>query len=242
MSDDIETAEKNDFKELAQIRAREAFPNNPRAAELLVKRTLGYASSSESQELNDYIRRRNFTEETDALWEQAKAGNPNVIKVDMGEGKAIKVEAGDEEKVIFTTGLNGCLGTLIYAEDSEGTRTTVITHYDSLDTTRNLTRIDELLTEHPSISNSPIKQVLFEVPGYKQKDGSVTHTKSTDDMTGQVEAKLQDRLGAVQIRKEPYIVTQEPEARDAGVFVVTVPPISKAKPLYRTWFSKGKLG
>ncbi len=87
----------------------------------------------------------------------------NRTLVCMSEGKSIKLEPGENEQVIFTTGLCGCVAALLYVQNTNGTQQTILTHYP-----RNMehhgNKLHELLSEIDRTSIEDVRLFVFGNP------------------------------------------------------------------------------
>jgi len=105
-------------EEKAELMGLNIFPDNPRGIELRKKEALGLIADDERGELRKLYqlktRQEKNTPAIQKLWERIEANDPNVEQVDMGSGKAIKVTPTEEEKIIWTFGLGGCYGSVVF--------------------------------------------------------------------------------------------------------------------------------
>ena len=121
-------------QEEAELHGYNIFPDNPEAANLLMRGVLGLSMTEEEKaKLEKYFQRKNqhekFSPEVNYLWDRVEAGDRNVEQVDMSQGKALEVSPADDEKIIWTYGLGGCYACLVFTEHPDGTRNAVLTHY-----------------------------------------------------------------------------------------------------------------
>ena len=121
-------------QEEAELHGYNIFPDNPEAANLLMRGVLGLSMTEEEKaKLEKYFQRKNqhekFSPEVNYLWDRVEAGDPNVKQVDMSQGKALEVSPGNDKKTIWTYGLGGCYACLVFTEHPDGTRNAVLTHY-----------------------------------------------------------------------------------------------------------------
>lgn len=186
-----------------------------------------------------------MSKEVVALWDRVEAGDPNVEQVTMGEGKAIEVSPTDQEKIIWTYGLSGCYGCLVFTESPDGTRNAIFTHYPPTNVYDNLHALRRLIDENAKMREAAIKQVVLFMPGEWVKDPEtgkylfVVRNKEDADL---LTLSLQTELGDIDVKAELYSTVIEIGKKDQGIVVVYIPPPEKGKAHYRTWFSGGMLG
>jgi len=233
-------------EEAAELQGIFAFPDNPRGANLLTRDVLAQTTEEEKTELRKHFQRKQFSPEVNALWDKVEAGDPNVEQVAMSQGKAVEVSATDPEKIIWTYGLGGCYGCLVYTENSNGTRNAVLTHYPPTEISQDLAKLRELIGQSVQMKEATTKQTVLvmaagEVQDPATKKGSfrVRDQQIADLLAIAVQAEL----GAgVNVKLEPYSETQMAGEKDQGTLLVYIPPTGKGEARYRTWFSGGTLG
>lgn len=234
-------------EEAAELQGIFAFSDNPRGANLLMRDVLAQTTEEEKAELRKHFQRKQFSPEVNALWDKVEAGDPNVEQVAMSQGKAIEVSATDQEKIIWTYGLNGCFGCLVYTENPDGTRNAVLTHYPPTEISQDLAKLRELIGQNVKMKEATTKQtVLVMAAGEWVQDPTTKRgsLKVRDQQTADLLAlAVQVELGAgVDVKLEPYSETKSAEKKDQGTLLVYIPPTGKGEARYRTWFSSGTLG
>jgi len=234
-------------EEAAELQGLFAFPDNPQGASLLAKDVLGQTTEEEKEKLRKYFQRKQFTPEVNSLWDRVEAGDPNVEQVAMSQGKAIEVSPDDQEKIIWTYGLGGCYGCLVYTEHPNGTRNAVLTHYPPTEISQDLAKLRELIGNSLNMKEATTKQtVLVMAAGEWVQDPETKKDsyKVKDQQTADLLAlAVQAELGAgVNVKLEPYSETQIAGKKDQGTLLVYIPPTGKGEARYRTWFSGGTLG
>lgn len=195
-------------------------------------------------------REKQFSPEVIRLFERQEQGDPNVETVTINDGKAIEVLPNDEdEKVIWTYGLGGCYGTLVFTESQDGRRNAALTHYDCTNVSGNMAKLRELLGSNETMKEAEIKQTVVVMGTGKYVQDPETkrwklepdpkYKKQIDAIILAIQAQLGDD---VEVKFEPYSTKQVPGEKDREVLVVSIPPSSKGEARYRTWFSGGELG
>lgn len=223
-------------QELIELQALRAFRNDPRGAELRQKQALGTINPAEAKELARKYQQKNDSPEVSKLRDSIENGDTNIEKVDMNDGKSVEVMADDEdEKIIWTEGLGGCYGTLVFCEDENGNRRAVLTHYDPTNISSNMRKLQDLVDKNPAMKSSKTKQTVFILAA----DDVESDKKSIDVLELTIKATLGDN---VDIKIEPYSTKQESGVKDWGAFIVRIPPTKKGDAHYRTWYNQGKLG
>lgn len=233
-------------EEAAELHGILTFPDDPRAAELLSKDVLGQTSKEEKKELGKYSRLQQFSPEVNALWDKVEAGDPNVEQVTMSQGKAIEVSPADKEKIIWTYGLGGCYGCLVFTEHPDGTRNAVLTHYPPTEISQNLAKLRELIGKSVKMREATTKRTVLVMaagewiqdPTTKRYSLRVRDQQTADLLVLAVKAELGDE---VEVKLEPYDETQIDGEKDQGILIVYNPPAGKGEARYRTWFSGGIL-
>ncbi len=252
---EIELAKKEGDKTITEEEKGElygirVFPNNPRGQELRKKEHLGLLNSEEKEELRRLnqlkTRQETMTPELQKLWERTEANDPNIEQVSMNQGSSVEVLPDDEqEKVIWTYGLGGCFGTLVFSEDENGHKTAVLTHFDPLSISANMNELRRLIRSNPAMKTSKYKQsiLILGVQGCeqnsetKQWEQKIRDQQKADMLITAIQAQLgQD----VEVKLEPYSEQQDAMKKDRGSLIVRIPP--KGQATYRTWFSQGQLG
>ena len=148
-------------EEAAELQGIFAFPDNPRGADLLMRDVLEKTTEEEKTELRKHFQRKQFSPEVNALWDKVEAGDPNVEQVAMSQGKAVEVSATDPEKIIWTYGLVGCYGCLVYTENPNGTRNAVLTHYPPTEISQDLAKLRELIGQSVKMKEATTKQTVL---------------------------------------------------------------------------------
>lgn len=234
-------------EEAAELQGIFAFPDNPRGANLLMRDVLGKTSEEEKEELRKHFRRERFSPEVNVLWDKVEAGDPNVEQVAMSQGKAIEVSATDAEKIIWTHGLGGCYGCLVFTEHSDGTRNAVLTHYPPTEISQDLAKLRELIGKSVKMREATTKQTVLVMaagewvqdPATKRGSFMVRDKQAADLLALAVQAEL----GAgVDAKLELYSEKQKAGKKDQGTLLAYIPPVGKGEARYRTWFSGGTLG
>ena len=252
---EIELTQKEGEREISEEEKGElyglrVFPNNPRGQELRKKEHLGLLTSEEKEELirlNQLkTRREKMTPELQKIWERTEANDPDVEQVSMNHGKSVEVSPADEqEKVIWTYGLGGCFGTLVFSEDENGHKTAVLTHFDPLSISTNMNELRRLIRSNPTMKTSKYKQSILVLgaegyeqnPQTKQWERKIQDQQKADMLITTIQAELgQD----VEVKLEPYSIEQDAMTKDQSSLIVRIPP--KGQATYRTWFSQGLLG
>lgn len=237
-------------EEKGELYGLRVFPNNPRGQELRKKEHLGLLTHEEKEELRRInqlkTRQEKMTPELQDLWKRTEAKDPNIEQVSMNQGKSIEVSPDDEkEKVIWTYGLGGCFGTLVFSEDENGRKTAVLTHFDPLSISVNMTELRRLIKSNPAIKTSMYKQsiLVLGAEGYeqnlqtKQWERKIQDQQKADMLITAIQAELgQD----VEVKLEPYSTLQDNMTKNQGSLIVRIPP--KGQATYSTWFSQGQLG
>ncbi|MDA2921985.1 hypothetical protein MYX07_01825 [Patescibacteria group bacterium AH-259-L07] len=235
-------------EEQAELFGLRLFPDDPRGADLRKKEALETITPEEQEELRRLYqlktRKKKFTPEVQELWEKVEQGDPNVIRVDMNQGQSCEIEPHDTaEKVIWTSALGGCFGTLVFIESKAGKRSAILTHYDPLHIQVNALKLKQLIT--PEMQDAPIKQtiVVMAAGEYIQdlKTGELKMTVKDQKKTDLLISTVRETLGEnIEVTLEPYSEKLVKGRKDQGVMIVRVPP--KTQATYRTWFSSGILG
>lgn len=237
-------------EERAELIGLNVFPDNPRGAELRKKEVLGLIEDEEKKELGKLFqlqkRQKKNSPAVQKLWKRVEANDPSVEQVDMGEGKSIEVEPTDEaEKVIWTFGLCGCYGSVVFTEHRDGTRNCVLTHYPPTELSVNMAKLVELINVSEKMKNAKTKKVVLALPGEwtqnpetKKYEMKTINQQAVDALTIAIKAKLGTD---VEIELEPYSETILEEEKDRGTLAVYVPPSGKGDVYYQTWYSGKKL-
>jgi len=252
---EIELAKKEGDKiiteeEKGELYGLRVFPNNPRGQELRKKEHLGLLDPEEKEELRRLnqlkTRQETMTPELQKLWERTEANDPNVEQVSMNQGSSVEISPEDkQEKVIWTYGLGGCFGTLVFSEDENGRKTAVLTHFDPLSISANMNELRRLIKANPVMKTSEYKQSILVLgaqnyeqnPKTKQWEQKIRDQQKADMLITAIQAELgQD----VEVKLEPYSEQQDAMTKDQGSLIVRIPP--KGQATYRTWFSQGQLG
>jgi len=252
---EIELAKKEGDKTITEEEKRElfgirVFPNNPRGQELRKKEHLGLLSPEEKEELRRSnqlkTRQETMTPELQKLWERTEANDPNVEQVSMNQGSSVEVSPdAEKEKVIYTYGLRGCFGTLVFSEDENGHKTAVLTHFDPLSISANTSELKRLIGSNPAMKASQYKQsvLVLGTEGYEQNPQTKKWERKIQDRqkADMLITAIQSELGQdVEVKLEPYSAQQNAMVKDEGHLIVRIPP--KGQATYRTWFSQGQLG
>jgi len=237
-------------EEEAELQGLCAFPDNSHGAELRIREILGTITTEEKEELRRLnqlkTRQEKNSPELQDLWKRVEANDLNVEQVSMNQGKSVEVLPTDkDEKVIWTYGLLGCLGALVFSEEENGKKTAILTHYDPLSISRNVDDLKNLISLNSSIKKAKYKQTVLVLAAgdYKQNqetgqyENVVQDQQKADMLVMAVKKELGDD---VEIKIEPYSTLRSFNKKDEGVLMVRVPPNGQAT--YKTWFSQGKLG
>lgn len=237
-------------EEEGELYGLRVFPDNLRGQELEKREYLGIITKEEEEELirlrQLQKREKTMSPELQKLWERVEANDPNVVLVDMNQENLVEVSPDDEdEKVIFTRGLRGCFGILVFCEDEGGRKTTILAHYDPLSISVNI--IDKLIIlikSNPAMKTSKYKQLVLlgpeayeQNPKTKQWERKIRDQQKADLLI----TRIQTELGSdVKVKLEPYSLLQAEDIKDQRSLIVRIP--SKRQASYRTWFSQGQLG
>ena len=195
-------------------------------------------------------REKKFNPEVIKLFERQEQGDPNVETVGMDDGRIIEVMADDkDEKILWTYGLGGCYGTLVFTEGKDGRRNAALTHYDATRISENMAKIRELLGSSEAMKGAATKQMVVVMGSGEWVQDPKTKRyklKPAPDSQKDIDAiilAIQTELGEdIQVHFEPYDTNALSGEKDRGVMIVTIPPHDKGDARYRTWFSGGKLG
>lgn len=237
-------------EEEGELYGLRVFPDNLRGQELRKKEHLGMITKEEEEELTRLyqlqMREKTMSPELKKLWERVEVNDPNVVLVDMNQENLVEVSPDDEdEKVIFTYGLGGCFGILVFCEDEGGRKTAILAHYDP--SSIYLNNIDKLITLikfNPAMKTSKYKQLILLGPeAYEQNPKTKQWERKIGDQqkTDLLITRIQTELGPdVKVKLEPYSLLQSENIKDQGSLIVRIP--SKRQASYRTWFSQGQLG
>lgn len=252
---EIELAKKEGDKTITEEEKGElygirVFPNNPRGQELRKKEHLSLLNTEEKEELRRLnqlkTRQETMTPELQKLWERTEVNDPNVEQVSMNQGSSVEVSPEDEqEKVIWTYGLVGCFGTLVFSDDENGRKTAVLTHFDPLSISANMNELRRLIKSNPAMKTSKYKQsiLVLGADGYEQNPQTKEWERKIKDQqkADMLIATIQAEFGQdVEVKLEPYSTEQNAMTKDQGSLIVRIPPKGQAS--YRTWFSQGHLG
>ncbi len=164
----------------------------------------------------------------------------------MNDGKTCEILPTDKkEKIIWTHGLQGCLGTLVFTEQKDGKKNATLTHFDTQSISENVNKLKELLSTTPSIKEAEVKQTILvmESGEYVYKGGKDFELKAkrpeaADELIKAIKAELGNDIDI-----KPVLYPMEygrGEEKDVGVLIARIPPEGQAT--YRTWFSSGQLG
>lgn len=237
-------------EEKGELYGLRIFPNNPRGQELRKKEHLGLLTPEEKEELKRLYqlkeRQETMTPELQELWERTEANDPNVEQVSMNHGSSVEVLPDDEqEKVIWTYGLYGCFGTLVFSEDESGRKTAVLTHFDPSHISANMSELKRLIRSNPAMKTSKYKQsiLVLGAQGYEQNPQTKQWERKFKDpqKADMLITAIQAELGQdVEVKLEAYSAERDSKTKDQGVLIVRIPP--KGQATYRTWFSRGQLG
>lgn len=208
---------------------------------------LNYEEKEELRRLNQLkTRQKTMTPELQELWERTDAKDPNVKQVSMNQGDSVEVLPDDEqEKVIWTYGLGGCFGTLVFSEDENGRKTAVMTHFDPTSISTNMNELRRLIKNNPAMKTSKYKQSILVLgaqdyeqnPETKKWEQKIRYQQKAAMLIIAIQAELgQD----VEVKLEPYSEGRDLMAKDQGTLIVRIPP--KGQATYKTWFSQGQLG
>jgi len=237
-------------EEKAELMGLNVFPENPRGAELRKKEALGLIADQEKEELRRLYqlktRQEKNTPAIQRLWERVEANDSNIEQVDMGSGKSIEVAPTDEEeKAIWTFGLGGCYGSVVFTEHEDGTRNLALTHYPPTELSVNMAKLGDLIDSSEKMKVAKTKKAVLVLPGEwiqnpetKKYEMKAKNQQAIDALTLVIKAKLGTDI---EIKIEPYSKMISAGEKDQGTFVVYIPPSGKGDVRYQTWFSGGKL-
>ncbi|NMB98718.1 MAG: hypothetical protein GYA35_00375 [Thermoanaerobaculaceae bacterium] len=236
-------------EEKAELMGLNVFPDNPRGAELRKKEALGLISGEEKEELRRLYklktRQEKNTPAVQKLWERVEANDPSVEQVDMGNGKSIEVTPTDDEKAIWTFGLDGCYGSVVFTEHEDGTRDCVLTHYPPTELSVNMGKLGDLINTSERMKTAKTKKVVLVLPGEwiqnpdtKKYEMKTKNQQAVDALTLAIQAELGTDI---EIKLEPYSEMINAGEKDQGTLVVYVPPAGKGDVRYQTWYNAGKL-
>ena len=237
-------------EEKAELMGLNVFPENLRGAKLMEKEALGLITDKEKEELKRLYqiksRQEKNTPAIQELWERVEANDPNVEQVDMSNGKSLEITPTDEkEKAIWTFGLGGCYGSVVFTEHEDGTRSCALTHYPSTELSVNMAKLGDLIGASEKMTTAKTKKAILALPGEwtqnpetKKYEMKANDQRAIDALTLAIQAKLGTD---VEIKIEPYSEMINTEEKDRGTMVVYLPPSGKGDVRYQTWFSGGKL-
>lgn len=152
---------------------------------------------------------RNFSVESKPLEhyliQAAQKGSKEITMVNMNEGKAVEIFP-NQVKNVFTYGLCGCNGTLVLMKSKNGNPLVVLTHFDPLSSSRNISRLKDLIRERSSIIDPNVKpQVFFSVPGGLDLVGKDwVHTIKNPEQVNRLRGCLKEILGDFEETIMPY--------------------------------------
>ena len=213
-----------------------------RKNELLDKQKGEPLSLEELAELQGLLG-KDFSLEVYNLWERIRANDPNVELVEMREGKAIKVKSDQQEKkIIWTYALGGCITSVVFVEQADGTRHAILTHYPPTEISQNLVKLRELISDNLKKKEALAKQtLLLMMPGKWVQDPNKIKSRRRQEGDLLIDA-VQEELGTeIDVRIEPYSQQLEFGKKDQGTLLVYIPPFRKGEAKYRTWFNEGTL-
>ena len=199
-------------EERAELMGLNVFPDNPHSAELRKKEALGQITDEEREELRRLYQLKTRQEEkTPAviqLWERVEANDLNVEQVEMGNGKSIEVTSTEEEKVIWTFGLRGCYGSVVFTENEDGTRNCVLTHYPPTELSQNMVKLGDLIGISEKMKTAKIKKVILALPSeWVQNPETKKYEMKTKNQqaVNALTIAIQAELGAdIEIKLELY--------------------------------------
>ncbi|MBA4320033.1 MAG: hypothetical protein C0412_16655 [Flavobacterium sp.] len=238
-------------EEKGELYGLRVFPNNPRGQELRKKEHLGFLTPEEKEEFRRLCqlkkRAETMSPELQKLWERTEANDPNIEQVSMNQGKSIEVLPDDEqEKVIWTYGLGGCFGTLVFSEDENGRKTAILTHFGPLSISANVNELRKLIRLNSAMKASKYQQSILvwggaegygQSPQAKQREWETEQQQKANMLITAIKAELGQY---VNIKMELYSTLQDAVAKNQGTLIVRIPPNGQAT--YKTWFSQGQLG
>ncbi len=236
-------------EEKAELMGLNVFPDNLRGAELRKKEALGLIGNEEKEELRRLYQLKTRKEKNSPavqkLWERVEANDPSVEQVDMGNGKSIEVASTEEEKVIWTFGLNGCYGSVVFTELEDGTRNCVLTHYPPTELLVNMAKLGDLIKTSEKMKAAKTKRAVLALPGEwiqnpetKKYEMKTKNQQAVNALTIAIQAKLGTD---VEIKLEPYSEKKGAKEKDQGTLIVYLPPSGKGDVRYQTWYGGGKL-
>ena len=236
-------------EEKAELTGLNVFPDNPRGAELRKKEALGLIGNEEKEELRRLYqlktRQEKNSPDIQKLWERVEGNDPNVAQVDMSNGKAVEISPTEAEKVIWTFGLGGCYGSVVFTEHEDGTRNCVLTHYPPTELSVNMAKLGDLINTSEKMKAAKTKKAVLALPGEwiqnpetKKYEMRTKNQQAVDALTIVIQAKLGTD---VEIKLEPYSEMISAGEKDQGTLVVYIPPSGKGDVRYQTWYGAGKL-
>lgn len=159
-----------------------------------------------------------------------------VVRVSMNSFNGVRVGPDDSERVLLTTGLGGCTAVALVAENSDGERIGILSHYFS-STERN-EHVRALSNVFIGLRRGHFAQVsaIIMTPGEDGADQS--HATFKD-----VNSSLILCIANAFERKIIKTICYDMFAQDSHhALVVRIPGTRTAKrPSYRTWFCEGEL-
>ena len=236
-------------EEKAELMGLNVFPDNPRGAELRKKEALGLIGNEEKEELRRLYqlktRQEKNSPDIQKLWERVEGNDPNVAQVEMSNGKSVEVSPTQAEKVIWTFGLGGCYGSVVFTEHEDGTRDCVLTHYPPTELSDNMAKLGDLINTSEKMKAAKTKKAVLALPGEwiqnpetKKYEMRTKNQQAVDALTIAIQAKLGTD---VEIKLEPYSEMISAGEKDQSTLVVYIPPSSKGDVRYQTWYGAGKL-
>jgi len=220
-------------EEKGELYGLRVFPNNPKGQELIKKEHLGLLTLDEKEELKrlneSEIRQEIMTPELRELFERTEANDPSIEQVSMNQGSSIEALPNDEqEKIIWTYGLGGCFGTLVFSEDENGRKSAVLTHFDPLSISANMNELRKLIRSNPSMKEPKYKQSILVLGALEYKQNPETkqwETSMDKQKTDMLIIAIKAELGQdVDVKLEPYSATNDTKTKDQGSLIVRIPP------------------
>jgi hypothetical protein len=232
--------------------ARNIFPGDQVAQDLLAKSIASSLDPEEQQRLNKLFAKKDqqkrFSPEVIDLMNRQENGDQNVVFVDMNStGGEISISPEGSEKVIFTNGLGGCYATTLYFEQPDGSRHAILTHFDPTINPDQLSAV-VVLKRATDLGHTRKSRtvLLIESPGnwVKNNEGNWKMRAQNQVRTNALRDNILRGLG--ELEKTPDVITEiypaGSDTKDHGVFRLHIPSVRQGEPRYITWFSRGTLG
>lgn len=237
--------------DIAKLHARNIFPSDTRAQDLLARSIAGSFVLEEQNELNELFARnqqeKRYSSGVIDLFDRHEGGDPNVVFVDMNSiGGDITVLPNGQGKDIFTAGLGGCYSSLLYFEQPDGMRNATLVHFDpAIPTVELTTTVVSRRAEELGLNSDSRAFLLIEAPGNwaKNEEGKwvlkPSDQEKINSLRSGLKKALHDKCAYLELITEIY--PNGSDAKDHGVLSLHIPPKLKGKAEYKTWFSGGVL-